>query len=46
MRPAPPLRILFAGTPNTRGHWYGAERLLLNALLLGPGLGTATTAPW
>jgi len=32
--------ILFADTPNFRGYFYGGERLLLNAILLGPGFGT------
>ncbi len=33
--------ILFADTPNFRGYFYGAERLLLNAIFLGPGFGTS-----
>jgi hypothetical protein len=38
--------VLFATMPNFRGYFYGAERVLLNALLLGPGLGTARTIEW
>ena len=32
--------ILFAQPPNFRGYWHGTRRLLLNAVLLGPGCGT------
>lgn len=32
--------IVFAGQPNFRAYYYAGERLLLNALLLGPGFGT------
>ena len=38
--------ILFAGDPNFRGYFWGTERLFLNAVLLGPGLGTRHTVPW
>ena len=38
--------ILFAGDPTYRRHTRGSERLLLNAVLLGPGMGTEHTAPW
>jgi hypothetical protein len=38
--------ILFAGDPFFRGYWEGAGRLLLNAVLLGPGAGTSTPVPW
>lgn len=38
--------ILFTSIPNFRGYYYGAERLLLNALFLGPGMGTATHVDW
>jgi hypothetical protein len=38
--------IVFAAIPNFRGYYYGAERMLLNALFLGPGFGTATRANW
>ena len=31
--------ILFAGEPNFRAYFHGTARLLINALLLGPGLG-------
>jgi hypothetical protein len=32
--------ILFAGEPTFRGYFPGTERLLINAILLGPGWGT------
>jgi hypothetical protein len=32
--------VLFAGYPDFRGYFHGSERLLLNALFLGPGFGT------
>jgi hypothetical protein len=32
--------IVFAGQPNYRAYFHGGERLLLNALLLGPGFGS------
>jgi hypothetical protein len=38
--------ILFATLPNFRGYFYGSERMLANALLLGPGMGTATPLEW
>lgn len=38
--------IVFAGLPNFRGYYHGAERLLLNALFLGPGFGTAARVDW
>jgi hypothetical protein len=38
--------ILFATAPNFRGYFMGAERLLLNALFLGPGYGTRRTIDW
>ncbi len=38
--------IVFVSTPNFRGYFHGAERLLLNALLLGPGCGTASRVAW
>jgi hypothetical protein len=38
--------IVFVSTPNFRGYFYGAERLLLNALLLGPGCGTQPRVDW
>jgi len=33
--------ILFAQEPDFRGTWYGTRRLLINAVLLGPGCGTS-----
>lgn len=38
--------ILFADQPNFRSFFRGAERLLSNALLYGPGLGTSWTPEW
>jgi hypothetical protein len=38
--------ILFLGEPAFRGWTLGTRRLLVNALLLGPGLGTRWSAPW
>jgi hypothetical protein len=38
--------ILFATTPDFRGYFLGSERLLINALLLGPGMGTAQSLEW
>jgi len=38
--------ILFAGDPNFRGYFWGTERLFLNAVLLGPGMGVRQGVPW
>ncbi len=38
--------ILFAEDPNFRGYFWGTQRLFLNAVLLGPGMGTRMTIPW
>ncbi len=38
--------ILFADQPNFRGFFRGAERMLSNAIILGPGLGTTWTPDW
>ena len=38
--------ILFATQPNFRAYFHGGERMLLNALLLGPGFGTEQTVEW
>ncbi|MGD2110957.1 MAG: M14 family metallopeptidase [Phycisphaerae bacterium] len=38
--------ILFSNDPFFRGYFEGTGRLLLNALLLGPGMGTSQPAPW
>ncbi len=35
--------ILFAGEPVFRGFFHGTERLMLNAILLGPGWGTTVS---
>ncbi len=38
--------ILFATQPNFRGYFRGSERLLLNAMFYGPGLGANATVNW
>ncbi len=38
--------ILFATDPFFRGYFEGSGRLLLNAMILGPGLGASTPIPW
>jgi hypothetical protein len=39
--------ILFQSDPFfVRSYCEGSGRLLLNAIVLGPGLGTATPLPW
>ena len=38
--------ILFADEPNFRAYFRGSERLLSNAMLFGPGLGTEWTPDW
>ena len=38
--------ILFADEPNFRSYFYGTTRLLINAMLLGPGMGTSTVVEW
>ena len=38
--------ILFANDPNFRGYFWGSRRLFLNAVLLGPGLGTEQFISW
>jgi hypothetical protein len=38
--------ILFATDPTMRGWFAGQERLFLNAVFLGPGLGTEQSLPW
>jgi hypothetical protein len=38
--------ILFATDPFFRGYYEGTGRLLLNAVLLGPGVGTSAPVPW
>ena len=35
--------VMFATDPNFRGYFLGGERMLLNAILLGPGFGTQQT---
>jgi hypothetical protein len=38
--------ILFASNPTHRGWYPGMERLFLNSVLLGPGMGTNQEMPW
>ena len=38
--------ILIAGDPFFRGYYEGSGRLLLNAVILGPGMGTSQPVPW
>jgi hypothetical protein len=38
--------ILFASDPFFRGYFEGSGRLLLNAIVLGPGMGTSQPHPW
>lgn len=38
--------ILFASDPFFRGYFNGSGRLLLNAIVLGPGLGASQPIPW
>ena len=38
--------ILFAYDPFHRAYFQGTGRLMLNAVLLGPGLGTSQSIPW
>ena len=38
--------ILFATQPNFRAFFRGSERLLSNAILYGPGLGTSGAPEW
>jgi hypothetical protein len=38
--------ILFADEPFFRAYFHGTRRLLENAILLGPGIGTSFPAPW
>jgi hypothetical protein len=38
--------ILFATDPIFRGYFEGTGRILLNAVILGPGMGTSQPVPW
>ncbi|MEE8153962.1 MAG: M14 family metallopeptidase, partial [Phycisphaerales bacterium] len=38
--------ILFATDPFFRGYYEGSGRLLLNAVILGPGMGASQPNPW
>ena len=38
--------ILFADDPYFRANMEGSGRLLINAILYGPGMGTSQPSPW
>lgn len=38
--------ILFANHPDLRSFFYGSKRLLVNAILLGPGMGARWSVPY
>ena len=38
--------ILFATEPHFRGYFKASERVLLNAIYLGPGMGTSHSVSW
>jgi hypothetical protein len=38
--------ILFADEPNMRAYFYGTRRMLINAVLYGPGMGTSFEGPY
>jgi hypothetical protein len=38
--------VLFAADPMFRGYTEGSGRMLLNAVIFGPGLGTSQPVPW
>ncbi|MCH8902787.1 MAG: hypothetical protein IIA45_02595 [Bacteroidetes bacterium] len=38
--------ILFAAEPNFRSYFYGTTRMLLNSMLLGPGMGTSVVVDY
>jgi hypothetical protein len=38
--------VLFLSEPEFRGWTLGTRRMLVNALLYGPGLGTRWSNPW
>jgi len=38
--------ILFAHEPNFRSYFYGTTRILLNSMLLGPGMGARKPVDW
>jgi len=38
--------IMFAHEPNMRAYFYGTRRMLINAILYGPGLGTSFEVPY
>ena len=38
--------VLIASDPFFRGYLEGSGRLLLNAVILGPGMGTSQPVPW
>jgi hypothetical protein len=38
--------VLFAGDPNTRGYFYGTRKMLVNAIMYGPGMGSRFDGPY
>ncbi|HIF28804.1 MAG TPA: hypothetical protein EYQ40_09845 [Candidatus Marinimicrobia bacterium] len=38
--------IIFATEPHFRGYFRASERVLLNAIYLGPGMGTTHSVSW
>ncbi len=38
--------ILLAQDPVFRGYWHGTARVLKNAIVFGPGMGTSQPVPW
>jgi len=38
--------VLFADDPDMRGYFYGTRKMLVNALLYGPGMGTRFDGPY
>jgi hypothetical protein len=38
--------ILFANDPFFRAYYEGSARLVLNAVMLGPGMGATQPIPW
>ncbi len=38
--------ILFTGEPHYRSYFYGTKRILIHAMLLGPGFGTSAAVPY
>jgi hypothetical protein len=38
--------VLFVSDPAFRGFLEGTQRMLLNAVIMGPGMGTSQPVPW